>query len=80
MTSLAPFKPILKNKAFSASTGRRTSQFSEHASVVPRKKKKQESTTGLKQLVHPHERDDSEASVIGEAERPLPPSEKPDAD
>ena len=78
MKSLVPFKPALGKRAFSSSTGRRTSQLSEHASVPP-KKKKQECTTGLKRLAHPNEQDD-EASVLGEAERPLPTSDKPDAD
>jgi len=79
MKSFASFKPSAEHRAFSASTGRRTSQLFEHDSVPP-KEKQQELKTGLKQHTHLNEQGDDEASVRGEAERPLPPSEKPDAD
>jgi len=79
MNSLASSKPSAEHRAFSASTGRCTSQLPEHASVPPKEKPK-ELKTGLKQHTHPNEQGDDEACVRGEAERPLPTSEKPDAD
>ena len=47
---------------------------------VPPKKEKQKRKTGRKHDIPPlAERDMDESGVIGEANRPLPPSEKPDA-
>ncbi|MDB5886767.1 MAG: hypothetical protein JWR74_2938 [Polaromonas sp.] len=73
------FTAASETQTFPLSAGRRSSQPSENAPPIPTTPK-QVCKTGKKQPGHPYRRNDHEACVIGEAERPQPPSEKPEAD
>ena len=78
MTSKTPPTMVSRMPAPLASSRTLPSPDPERPSVLPRKQD-QKSKSDKNHSVPPVEPDLEQASVIGEAERPQPPSEKPEA-
>lgn len=78
MTSKTPPTTVRRMPAPLASSRTHSDPDEERHSVLPRKQD-QKSESDRSHGVPPVEPDLDQASVIGEAERPPPPSEKPEA-
>ena len=78
MTSKTPSTTVHRMPAPLASTRTHADPDQERPSVLPRKQD-QKSKSDRNHGAPPVEPDLEQASVIGEAERPQPPSEKPEA-
>ncbi len=80
MTSKTPSTTVRPMPAAPASSRPRAAPAPEHNPVLPRKQRPDhESESEKDHGAPPAERGAEQASVIGEAERPQPPSEKPEA-
>ena len=81
MTSKTSSKTVRRTSGPLASSHSRPAPVEEHK-AVPYKTRDQDQdqkSESDKSRTVPVERDVDQASVLGEAERPLPPSEKPEA-
>ena len=75
-----PSRTACTTPAPPATSRPRPARAHEHQSVLPAKHEQNyKSESDKVRRTHPIERDAEQASVIGETERPPPPSEKPEA-